>query len=59
MTPTNGTVSLPNGTKYGAKVHFGCNVGFTILGSESSVCQLSGQWEHTIPTCQLIGNNIF
>jgi len=53
--PANGTVSVTNGTKYGAKVDFGCDTGFRLIGNARSVCHLSGQWEPGTPTCQLIG----
>jgi len=59
ITPTNGTVSITNGTHYDAVVYFGCNVGFTIFGNKSSVCELSGQWGPETPQCQLIGNDSF
>ena len=54
--PVNGTVSVTNGTKYGAKADFGCDTGFRLIGNASSVCHLSGQWEPETPTCQLIGS---
>jgi len=57
IEPTNGTLSLTNGTHYDADVYFECNIGFTILGNKSSVCQQSGQWEPGTPHCQLIGDN--
>jgi len=59
MAPTNGTVSVTNGTKYGAEVYFECNVGYKFRGNESSVCQLSGLWEPETPTCHLIGDDSF
>jgi len=58
MPPANGTVSVTNGTQYNAEVYVECNVGFTILGNASIVCQLSGQWEPESPTCQLIGDEL-
>ena len=59
LAPSNGTVSATNGTQYNAEVYFACNVGFTIQGNASNVCQLSGKWEPGTPTCQLIGYDSF
>jgi len=53
--PANGIMSATNGTKYGAKVEFGCDTGFRLIGNASSVCHLSGQWEPGTPTCKVIG----
>jgi len=57
--PTNGTVTITNGTEYGAEVTFDCDTGFRIDGNASSVCQHTGQWEPGTPNCQLIGNQYF
>jgi len=57
MPPPNGTVSVTNGTQYGAEVYFQCDTGFRLEGNASSVCNLTGQWELGTPTCQLIGDD--
>jgi len=59
MAPTNGTVSVSNGTQYGAEVYFDCDVGFRLDGNKSSVCQFTGQWEPKPLTCQFIGDYYF
>jgi len=55
IAPANGTVSVMNGTQYGAVVAYECGIGFRLDGMASSVCKLTGQWEPGPPTCQLIG----
>jgi len=57
MPPTNGTVSVTNGTLYGAEVYFECDSGFRLDGNVSSVCNWSGLWESGTATCQLMGNS--
>jgi len=54
--PANGTVSVTNGTNYGAQVDFQCDTGFRLVGNASNVCNLSGQWEPGPPNCQVIGS---
>lgn len=55
MVPTNGTVSVINGTQFGAEIYFECDTGFRLNGNASSVCQHSGQWDAETPNCQHIG----
>jgi len=55
LVPTNGTVSVTNGTLFGAEIYFGCDTGFRLNGNASSVCQDSGKWDAETPKCQLIG----
>ena len=49
---------LPSGEyPVDAQVHFECNRGYDLSGSDSSTCQSSGLWNNQPPTCD-IGNII-
>ena len=51
LPPLNGEIDLRNGTLLGAVVEYSCNAGHLLNGSESRVCQESGQWSQSQPTC--------
>ena len=54
-TPTDGTVTLTNGTTYLSKATFICNIGYDLIGNSESMCQASGTWSKTDTTCQIKG----
>ena len=54
-TPTNGSVTLTNGTTYLSTATIFCNIGYTLLGKSGSTCQASGTWSNTNTTCQIKG----
>ncbi|XP_053382317.1 adhesion G protein-coupled receptor B3-like isoform X2 [Mercenaria mercenaria] len=49
-TPAHGEVSLPNGTRYGAMVHYSCYAGYNLVGNAFRKC-LHGNWGGTTPKC--------
>ena len=49
-TPTNGQHNLSSMT-YNSVVTYTCDVGYTLQGSNSRTCQLSGQWNGSVPQC--------
>ncbi|XP_065196740.1 E-selectin-like [Sycon ciliatum] len=49
----NGTVSNNPNTVYSVQ-HFTCDVGFKLVGSQSTTCQLNGKWSSAPPTCSRI-----
>jgi CUB/sushi domain-containing protein len=48
--PTNGTVSAPT-TTYGAMATYGCNVGYSVVGTATRSCQGDGTWSGAAPSC--------
>lgn len=39
---------------YGASIQFTCNQGYTLQGSQERICQNSGEWSGSQPTCQIV-----
>eukprot|EP00111_Clytia_hemisphaerica_P006027 TCONS_00017431-protein len=48
--PSNGEMS-GNKRNYGAVVNFDCLPGFSLKGSRSAQCLLTGRWSHQLPSC--------
>ena len=48
--PDNGEVIL-SGRSVGSLAQYSCGVGFILTGREVRVCQRSGDWNGTAPTC--------
>ena len=48
--PANGFKWLVN-TFLGSVVTYSCNVGFALTGDAQRVCQVSGNWSGSLPTC--------
>ncbi|KAH3889329.1 hypothetical protein DPMN_013383 [Dreissena polymorpha] len=51
--PTNGNVNLPQGTTYAAVATYTCNTGYTLQGIALRICQSTGQWSNSPPTCEI------
>lgn len=52
--PENGNVNYPSGrTSYGSVAEFSCNLGFSLVGQQTVICQSSGSWNGNTPTCQM------
>ncbi|KAH3889331.1 hypothetical protein DPMN_013385 [Dreissena polymorpha] len=51
--PANGNINLPQGTTYSANVTYTCNIGYTLNGIASRICQSTGQWTNSPPTCEI------
>ncbi|XP_053406533.1 CUB and sushi domain-containing protein 1-like [Mercenaria mercenaria] len=49
--PINGNVMTPNGTKYLSQAEYSCNYGYVLLGEVRNICNASGNWNGTTPTC--------
>ncbi|XP_065196834.1 sushi, von Willebrand factor type A, EGF and pentraxin domain-containing protein 1-like isoform X2 [Sycon ciliatum] len=54
--PANGAVSTGPGTALSV-LDFSCNQGYTLQGSQTTICQLNGTWSSGTPTCKLITCN--
>lgn len=50
-SPTNGTVTTPNGTASAATATYACSNGFVPSAGTSRTCQANGQWSGAAPTC--------
>lgn len=51
MVPLNGR-KLGRSTRVGHDVHFICNAGFQLVGSESRTCRRDRTWSGTQPFCR-------
>ncbi|ELT96490.1 hypothetical protein CAPTEDRAFT_143104, partial [Capitella teleta] len=53
-SPSKGHVSL-SGSKhyYGVTAKYTCLTGYSLRGSSTRVCQNSGKWSSSLPTCQI------
>ena len=49
--PANGRVSI-TGTIYGQTATYSCNTGYDLVGNSTRVCQATGVWSGSAPTCQ-------
>jgi len=47
----NGRVVF-GGTFVGATANYSCDTGYNLLGNAQRVCQSSGKWTGSIPTCE-------
>ncbi|VDI22601.1 receptor-type tyrosine-protein phosphatase T [Mytilus galloprovincialis] len=50
LTPLDGKTIY----RYGETVMLTCNTGYKLNGTKSLTCQQSGQWNNTIPHCQVV-----
>ena len=50
--PTNGSVSHTAGTTNGQTAIYSCDTGYNLEGNSTSMCQASGNWSGSAPTCQ-------
>ena len=50
-TPANGQVTA-TGTTFGGTATYSCNIGYNLVGDSIRMCQASGQWSGSAPTCQ-------
>jgi len=51
-TPANGIRTLTRGTTLGSVVTYECIEGYSLEGPSSRVCQSSGTWSATLPSCK-------
>ena len=52
--PANGRVALSNGTRFGSRGTYTCNQGFELEGAASRMCESSGSWSGSAPTCMRV-----
>eukprot|EP00731_Ephydatia_muelleri_P030228 Em0021g751a len=52
-TPVQGTVSL-TATTVGSVAVYACNLGFTLSGDATRICQATGMWSGQQPTCSSV-----
>ena len=49
--PINGNHTLSGGAQYQDTVTFDCNIGYTLSGSQTAMCQADGTWSGIPATC--------
>ncbi|XP_071494424.1 complement receptor type 1-like [Diadema antillarum] len=57
--PANGRVTCSSGHSYNSRCTFTCNSGYSLRGTGSLVCQASGSWSASAPTCADTTNPAF
>ena len=50
--PTNGQVSHTAGTTFGETATYSCDTGYILVGDNTRICQATGAWSGSEPTCQ-------
>ena len=50
--PDNGQVDLTSGTTFGQNATYSCNTGYNLVGGSTRMCQATGVWSGSAPTCQ-------
>ena len=50
--PANGRVSHSTGTTFGQTATYSCNPDYSLVGDSTHVCQATGVWSGSGPTCQ-------
>ncbi len=53
VAPANGSVTPAMGTT-GTVATYSCNAGYSLTGNATQICQSSGTWSGTAPTCTLV-----
>ena len=55
--PLDGSVNYTS-TTYDSHARYSCSTGYSLVGSETRVCQTTETWSDTAPICQIKGNDI-
>ena len=50
--PTNGQVSHTGRTTFGQTATYSCDTGYILVGGNTRMCQATGVWSGSSPTCQ-------
>ena len=50
--PANGQVSQPAGTTFRQTATYSCNTGYNLVEDSTRMCQATGEWSGSAPTCQ-------
>ncbi|XP_064386845.1 uncharacterized protein LOC135335316 isoform X3 [Halichondria panicea] len=53
-SPVNGHVEMSAGSECGSIADYNCIVGYELRGVVSRVCQVSGVWNGTMPSCERV-----
>ena len=48
----NGSIHYTTGTTFGQRVNYSCNTGYNLMGDSTRICQATGVWSGSAPTCQ-------
>jgi len=49
--PSNGQVNHTAGTTFGENATYSCDTGYNLVGDSTRVCQATGNWSGSAPTC--------
>ena len=55
--PIDGSVNFTS-TTYDSQARYNCKTGYSLFGSETSVCQANETWSDTAPICRIKCNGI-
>ena len=50
--PANGQVNTTAGTTFGQTATYSCNTGYNLVGNSTRMCQATGVWSGSAPTCE-------
>ena len=50
--PVNGSVDYTAGTTFRQTANYSCNTGYRLVGDSTQMCQATGNWSGSAPTCQ-------
>ena len=50
--PANGSVTHNSGSTFGETATYSCNTGYNLVGNRTGVCQDTGEWSGSTPTCR-------
>ena len=54
--PTNGSVDMSGGTTFGETATYSCDSGYSLSGSTTRMCDATGSWSGSAPTCEEIAD---
>ena len=52
--PANGQVSHTDGTTFGETATYSCDTGYNLMGDSTRMCEATGMWSGSAPTCQSV-----
>ena len=52
VAPEQGNVSTSAGQEVGSEALYQCNEGYILQGNGSRMCEDTGEWTGTVPSCQ-------
>ena len=57
--PTHGTIQYTDETVYQSVASYSCDIGYSVEGRSTRICQADASWSHTEPTCVIKGEFIY